>query len=182
MLIVARQFHHLVVSCLYNHRIRPSSTILPSQWPDLSNIRYLSPIVKPSCDEYEQNTLKMSENDVLQAKYMAIFTITLFYVIRSQNSVTNGCTNYHRCRNKLLLTHRPNTQVRTVDTKSNFHTCTMSTVGVVIEGSMMVAEIISATLYLMVLPTSISRRNSAIEVTMAHQKLKPFLLGKIPKT
>jgi hypothetical protein len=58
----------------------------------------------------------------------------------------------------------------------------MSTVGVVIEGFMMIAEIISATLYLMVLPTSISRRNSAIEVTMAHQKLKAFLLGKIPKT
>jgi hypothetical protein len=47
---------------------------------------------------------------------------------------------------------------------------------------MMVAEKISATLYLMVLPTSISRRNSAVEVTMAHRKLKAFLMGKKPKT
>ena len=116
----------------------------------------------------------MSENDVPQAKYMVIFTITLFYVTRDQNSVTNGCTNYLRCRNKLLLTHRPNTQVRIVGTKSNSRAYTTSTTRVVIERSIMVPEIISATRYLMILPSSISRRNSAIEVTKARQKLKAF--------
>ena len=116
----------------------------------------------------------MSKNDVPQAKYMVIFTITLFYVTRVQNSVTNRYTNYLRCRNKLLLTHRPHTEVRIVDTKSNSRAYTMSTTRVVIERTMMVAEIISATRYLMILPTSISRRNSAIEVTTAHQKLKAF--------
>jgi hypothetical protein len=58
----------------------------------------------------------------------------------------------------------------------------MATVGVVIERSMMVAEIIFVTLCLMILSTSISRRNSAIELTMAHEKVKAFLFGKKTKT
>ena len=40
--------------------------------------------------------------------------------------MTHRLTDYLRCRNKLLLAHRPNIKEGTVETKSIWDTCTMT--------------------------------------------------------
>ena len=82
-----------------------------------------------------RNSTNMLRNEVEPAKYMGEFTITVYYVTSDTNSIIHGLTSYVRCRNKLLLAHRPIIQVSAVESKSIGDTCRMPTTHLFIDES-----------------------------------------------
>ena len=115
--------------------IRTSSPTATLKWLDLSIVTYLKSMEDRSCHGSMRNSTNMLRNKVKRAKVYGKFTITVYYVTSDTNSITHGLTSYLRCRNKLLLAHRPIIQVSAVESKSIWDTCTTPTSHLIIDES-----------------------------------------------
>ena len=121
-----------------------------------------------SCRGSMRKSTNMLRNKVEAAKYMGEFTITVYYVTRDTNSITHGLTSYVRCRNQLLLAHRPIIQVSAVESKSIWDTCTTPTTHLIIDESIVnqtkCSLVVVTTAYLLTIRTAFPALSAVVQM------------------
>ena len=92
-------------------------------------------------------------------------------VTSNTNSITHGLTSYVRCKNKLLLVHRPIIQVSAVESRSIWDTCTTLTTHLIIDESIVnqtkCSLVIVTTAYVVTIRTAFPALSTVVQMLLA---------------